>query len=46
MTIVGRGESFGDARDAAYRAIDNVTLEGGRYRTDIGARELAGAAAR
>jgi phosphoribosylamine---glycine ligase len=46
VTIVGRGESFGDARDAAYRAIDNVTLEGGRYRTDIGARELAGAAAR
>ena len=46
VTIVGRGASFGDARDAAYRAVDNVTLQGGRYRTDIGDRELAGAAAR
>ena len=46
VTVVGRGASFGDARDAAYRAIDNVTLEGGRYRTDIGDRELAGAGAR
>jgi len=40
VTIVGRGESFGDARDAAYRAVDEVVLEGGRYRTDIAAREL------
>jgi phosphoribosylamine---glycine ligase len=35
-TIVGRGPSLADARAAAYRAIEDVRLEGARYRTDIG----------
>jgi phosphoribosylamine--glycine ligase len=41
VTMVGRGASFEDARAAAYRGADSVTLDGGRYRTDIGAGELS-----
>ena len=38
--------ALGAARDAAYRGVDAVRLEGGRYRTDIAAREVpAGTAA-
>jgi phosphoribosylamine--glycine ligase len=44
VTIVGRGATFAGAHDAAYRGVAEVRLEGGRYRTDIGARELAVAA--
>ena len=40
MTMVGQGSSFAAARDAAYRGVDAVALDGGRYRTDIAAREL------
>jgi phosphoribosylamine--glycine ligase len=40
VTMVGRGSSFAAARDAAYRGVDAVALDGGRYRTDIAAREL------
>ena len=40
LTMVGRGASFEAARDAAYRGVASVTLDGGRYRTDIAAREL------
>jgi len=46
VTVVGRGESLGAARDAAYRGVSDVRLEGGRYRTDIAEREVpAGASA-
>ncbi|MGH2382528.1 MAG: phosphoribosylamine--glycine ligase [Candidatus Limnocylindria bacterium] len=39
LTMVGHGPSFEAAREAAYRGVASVTLEGGRYRTDIAARE-------
>lgn len=40
LTMVGRGPSFEAAREVAYRGTESVSLDGGRYRTDIGAREL------
>ena len=40
VTMVGRGDTLEDARVMAYRGIADVLLEGGRYRTDIAAREL------
>jgi len=40
LTLVGRGATIDAARDAAYRGIAEVQLDGGRYRTDIAAREL------
>ncbi|MEO7295166.1 MAG: phosphoribosylamine--glycine ligase [Candidatus Limnocylindria bacterium] len=41
LTMVGRGASFEAARDAAYRGVDSVALDGGRYRADIAAREVS-----
>ena len=43
VTLVGRGPDLGAARDAAYRGIGGVSLEGGHHRTDIALRELAAA---
>jgi phosphoribosylamine---glycine ligase len=40
LTVVGRGATLEAARDAAYRGVAGVALDGGRYRTDIAAREL------
>jgi phosphoribosylamine--glycine ligase len=40
VAMVGRGATLAAARQAAYRGVDAVQLEGGRYRTDIAAREL------
>lgn len=40
VTMVGRGDSLEAARDTAYVGVGRVTLEGGTYRTDIGAREV------
>lgn len=40
VTVVGRGSDFAAARDAAYRRVDAVELDGAQYRTDIAAREL------
>jgi phosphoribosylamine--glycine ligase len=42
LAMVGRGTTMQAARDAAYRGVADVALEGGRYRTDIALRELAG----
>jgi phosphoribosylamine--glycine ligase len=42
LAMVGRGTTIQEARDAAYRGVADVALEGGRYRTDIASRELAG----
>jgi phosphoribosylamine--glycine ligase len=36
VTIVGRGSTLPDARAAAYRAVEEVRLEGARCRTDVG----------
>ena len=40
LAMVGRGATIQAARDAAYRAVADVALDGGRYRSDIAAREL------
>jgi phosphoribosylamine---glycine ligase len=40
-TVVGRGTTLGEAREAAYRGVASVELDGARSRTDIAARELA-----
>jgi len=36
ITIVGRGSTLPHARAAAYRAVEEVRLEGARCRTDVG----------
>ena len=41
LAMVGRGATIEAARDAAYGGVAAVELDGGRYRTDIGARELS-----
>jgi phosphoribosylamine--glycine ligase len=40
VTIVGHGDALASAHAAAYRGVADVVLEGGRYRTDVAAREL------
>ncbi|PZQ87453.1 MAG: phosphoribosylamine--glycine ligase [Leifsonia xyli] len=40
LGVVGRGEGFPAARDAAYAALDRIRLEGGQYRRDIAARVI------
>ncbi len=42
VTVVGRGVTMVAARDAAYRGVAGIELEGGQHRTDIAARELIG----
>ncbi len=42
LAMVGRGATMEVARDAAYRGVASVALDGGRYRGDIASRELAG----
>ena len=39
-TVVGRGVDHATAREAAYRGVAEVDLEGSQHRTDIAAREL------
>jgi phosphoribosylamine--glycine ligase len=39
-TTVGRGDSLAAARDAAYRGVANVGLDGAQFRSDIALREL------
>ena len=43
VTLVGRGTTIGSARAAAYRGAEATTMDGGRYRTDIAAREVEAA---
>ena len=38
LNVVGLGTTFAEARDRAYRALAEITLEGGQHRTDIAAR--------
>ncbi|MGI8658414.1 MAG: phosphoribosylamine--glycine ligase [Candidatus Limnocylindria bacterium] len=42
LTMVGRGSTIAAARDAAYRGVADVELEGGQFRADVAARELNG----
>jgi phosphoribosylamine--glycine ligase len=41
ITFVGRGADLAGAREAAYRGVAEVELEGGQLRTDIAAREVS-----
>ncbi len=41
VTLVGRGRDLAAARDAAYRGVAGVELEGAQHRSDIALRELA-----
>jgi phosphoribosylamine--glycine ligase len=41
LTIVGRGPSYQDAIDVAYRAASHVTFEGMQMRRDIGRKALS-----
>lgn len=38
LSVVGLGTTVTEARDRAYRALAQIGLEGGQYRTDIAAR--------
>ncbi|GAA1954788.1 phosphoribosylamine--glycine ligase [Microbacterium deminutum] len=38
LNVVGLGTTFAQARDRAYRALAEITLEGGQHRTDIAER--------
>jgi phosphoribosylamine--glycine ligase len=40
VTIVGRGPDLAAAREAAYRGVSQVSLEGAQHRTDIALREV------
>ena len=38
LNVVATGESFAQARERAYAALAEITLEGSHYRRDIAAR--------
>lgn len=38
LGVVGRGDGFAAAREAAYRALERIRLEGGQFRRDIAER--------
>jgi phosphoribosylamine--glycine ligase len=42
LTVVGRGPSYEQAIDVAYRAVGAIRFEGMQFRTDIGRKALAG----
>jgi phosphoribosylamine---glycine ligase len=44
LNVVGRGATYREAIDAAYRAAACVSFDGLQYRRDIGARALGAAA--
>jgi phosphoribosylamine--glycine ligase len=41
LTVVGRGESYRDAIDVAYRAASQIHFDGMQFRTDIGRKAMA-----
>jgi phosphoribosylamine---glycine ligase len=41
LTVVGRGPSYQDAIDVAYRAAGEIRFDGMQFRTDIGRKALA-----
>jgi phosphoribosylamine--glycine ligase len=41
LTVVGRGPSYRDAIDVAYRAASHITFEGMQYRRDIGRKAVS-----
>ena len=46
LNVVALGDTFEEARERAYEAVDLINFEGKQFRTDIGKRALAGQAAR
>ena len=42
LAVTGVGSSVGDARDAAYRAVERIGFAGMRFRSDIAAAAAAG----
>jgi phosphoribosylamine--glycine ligase len=42
LAVTGVGSSVGDARDAAYRAVEQIGFAGMRFRSDIAAHAAAG----
>ena len=40
VTMVGRGDDLAAAREASYRGVAGVELDGQQHRTDIAAREV------
>lgn len=38
LNVVAVGSTFREARERVYRAVDEISLEGGQHRTDIAAR--------
>lgn len=45
LNVVALGETFEDAREQAYRAVDLINFEGKQFRTDIGKRASIGRSA-
>lgn len=45
LTVVGRGGTYREAIDVAYRAVSCIRFDGMQYRADIGKKALAGAGA-
>ncbi|MGE5244481.1 MAG: phosphoribosylamine--glycine ligase [Betaproteobacteria bacterium] len=41
LTVVGRGDDFGDAIDRAYDGVSRIHFEGMQYRRDIGKKAFA-----
>jgi phosphoribosylamine--glycine ligase len=39
LSVVGEGKTIREAREKAYGTISLIGLEGGQFRTDIGAEE-------
>ena len=42
LTVAGEGKTMREARERAYQTISMIGLEGGQFRTDIGAEEMTG----
>ena len=40
LTVTATGDSFQEARQRAYTALDRIHLDGGQYRRDIGWRAV------
>ena len=40
LTVVGRGATYRDAIDTAYRAASRITFDGMQFRRDIGRKAL------
>ena len=40
LTVVGRGRSYQDAIETAYRSAAHIHFEGMQFRTDIGRKAL------